>query len=244
MTRFVLISQGRTAATLLLNNFAAHPQITCHGNPFAVDPADRDVVEGQKWEPGSSSADFARQRLWAGKTQIEGFRLYPFQCREDDVSADLWDLLRGDGQVKFIFLNRRNLLMKHLSELRAAASGVRLPTGEDYLTRQYGNQIAFQVALPMLRRELFETYAGFNRLAEIFSRHDSLYLSYEDLEINAAGCMAEILKFLGAAPQALVEGFKPGTLTAQTTRVINPVGVRRFLTRSVWADYLDTCPLV
>ena len=81
-------------------------------------------------------------------------------------------------------------------------------------------------------------------VAEIFAAHDCIYLSYEDLVVNSTGCYAEILKFLGLAPQELVEPFRPGTLTPETTKVVNAASVRRFLARSIWADYLDTCPLV
>lgn len=244
MTRFVLVSQGRAGAQFILNNLDAHPDVMLGMDPFHTVPATRTAVDGHRWEVGTSATEFAFQHIWTGQKPVEGFKLFCFHCREDALSADIWDHLRTDRDVKFIFLNRRNLLMKHISELRAEASGVIHPVGPDYLQAQFGQQVAIQVTLPVLRRELFEHYAGFNRVAEIFAAHDCLYLSYEDLVINAEGCYAEILRFLGLASQALVDPFKPGTLTPETTKVINGPAVRRFMARSIWADYLDNCPLV
>lgn len=244
MTRFVLVSHGRAGTNFVMNNLGMHPDTRIFLEPFHEAAEIRQPALGKAWEPGTSSADFAYDRIWIGEKPVEGFKLFFNHAREDAVSADIWDRLRVDMDVKFIFLNRRNLLMKTLSDLRAVTTGVWHPTDPNYMQSQYGTQVEIQVALPALRRTLYEHYAGFHRVAEIFAAHDCIYLSYEDLVVNSTGCYAEILKFLGLAPQELVEPFRPGTLTPETTKVVNAASVRRFLARSIWADYLDTCPLV
>ncbi len=244
MTRFVLFSHGRAGTNFVMNNLRAHPDVRAFMEPFHNEPGARAPVDGQRWETGQSSAAFARDVIWTGQKPVEGFKLFYFHARQDLVSADIWTALRADHDVKLIFVNRRNLLMKHLSDLRAQASGVWHPTTKDYKEKQYNQVVELQVDVTLLNRVMVDLYCGYHRVADIFAGHQALHLFYEDFAADGPGNFGRIQDFLGLERKISGDGFRADTLTPATTRIKNAPAVRNFLAKSVFADFLADCPLL
>lgn len=244
MTRFVLLSHGRSGTNFVMNNLRAHPDMRGFMEPFHAEPGARAMVDGKRWETGTSSAAFAREAIWTGEKPVEGFKLFYFHCRQDMVSADIWPALRADRDVKIVFVNRRNLLMKHLSDLRAQASGVWHPTAKNYLEKQYAEQVELQVDIALMNRVLTDLYCGYHRVAEMFAAHDCLHVMYEDFVADGMAAFQKIQAFLGLSNAVSGHGFREGTLTPATTRIKNAAQVRAFIAKSVFCDFLDDCPLL
>lgn len=227
-----------------MKNLLSHPDVRGFMEPFHNERGSRAPVAGNRWETGKSSSAFAYDEIWKGLKPVEGFKLFYFHCRQDLLSADIWERLREDKDVKVLFVNRKNLLMKHLSDLRAQASGVWHPTAKDYLEVQYGQQVDLQVDIGQLSRAMVDLYCGYHRVAEIFSDHLCLSLTYEDFAADSTKAFDQILSFLGLTPHAIGTGFKVGTLTPQTTHIKNAQAVRVSVAKSIFADFLADCPLL
>lgn len=244
MTRFVLFSHGRAGTNFVMNNLRTHPDVRAFMEPFHMSPGARAEVDGSVWETGTSSAKFIHDKIWTGQKPCEGFKLFYFHCREDLVSADVWPMLQEDRDVKIIFVNRRNLLMKHLSDLRAQASGVWHPRGKDYLQKQYAEVVELQVDIRHLDRALHAHYCGYHRMSDVFAQHDNQHLFYEDFVADGVSTFQRMQAFLGLPPVVSGEGFREGTLTPATTRITNAEEVRAYLRKSIFADFIEGCPLL
>ena len=245
--KFVLFSHGRAGTTFLMNNLSAHPQVRNCMEPFHNTPANRAKAGGGTWQTGSSSKAFAYGRIFrphAASAAAVGFKLFYFHCRQDPVSADLWDALLQDTSVHLIFLNRRNLLNKHLSDLRAQASGVWHPNDAAYLSTDYKQVTELSVDTRKLMPVMSNLYCGYHITRERFRHHPSRHYFFEDLEQNSTEILQEVYGFLGLEPRSIASPFRSGTLSRQTTRILNEAEVRDQMTASIFSEYIETCPLL
>ncbi len=244
--RFVVFSHGRAGTNFLMHNLMAHPDTRIHMEPFN-EAEGRSAVDGVKWQKGESSADFAYTHAFRdvdNAKRAAGFKLFYFHCRQDPVSADIWQALLEDREVRMIYLNRRNLLNKCLSALRAEKSGVWHPKGGDYLKSAYGEIVDIEVNIPWLMRAMTNLYCGYHRVAETFKAHRNIHFHFEDLELQNERMLSDVYRFLDLDPQPVAHPFRSGTLTRETTRIVNESEVRDAISSSVFSDYLNTCPLL
>ena len=243
-TKFVVFSHGRAGTNFLMNNLAAHPDTNVYMEPFHAVESERAVVNGRKWKTGESSSHFAYHEIFSNGSRVSGFKLFYFHCREDIVSSDIWGALKNDLNLKVIFLNRRNLLMKYLSDMRAKKSGVWHPTRGDFSESQYGNVVDITVDIGELMRVMSDLYCGYHRVSELFSKHQCFHMFFEDMVDSSEGLFEETLDFLDLDSSEIVDTFKSGTLTEKTTRVTNGARVKEVVGSSIFADFLKTCPIL
>lgn len=164
--------------------------------------------EGIKWRAGESSKEFVCTNIFRNSTGLKkavGFKLFYFHARQDPISADVWDYLSQDRDVRVIFLNRRNLLNKYLSDLRAQKSGVWHPLSDDYLQSAYRNVIDIEVPVRSLMRAMTDLYCGYHRMAEVFREHKNIHLYFEDLEAQGDQALLDVYRFLDLEPQPVVD---------------------------------------
>ncbi|GAA6202879.1 hypothetical protein [Aquicoccus sp. SU-CL01552] len=242
--KFVVFSHGRAGTNFLMNNLAAHPDTNVYMEPFHNKISDRSQVNGRKWKEGESSANFAYSEVFSDDSRVSGFKLFYFHCRQSVVSSDIWGALRDDADLKVIFLNRRNLLMKHLSDLRAQKSGVWHPTRENFSVSQYGDVVDVTVDIPALMRVMSDLYCGYHKVSEIFSNHQCFHMFFEDLAEDSDDIYGEVLDFLDLRSGEVVNKFKSGTLTKKTTRVTNGARVKEVVGSSIFSDFLETCTVL
>lgn len=246
-TRFVVFSHGRAGTNFLMNNLAAHPDIRIHMEPFHLETSARSEVDCRTWQAGESSADFAYTHLFQDPDNTKraaGFKLFYFHCRQDPVSADIWQALLEDKDLRVVFLNRKNLLNKCLSDLRAQKSGIWHPKHGDYLKTAYREVVDIEVHIPRLMRAMTDLYCGYHRVAETFREHLNMHFYFEDLEEKGDQMLSDVYRLLDLAPRPATDPFRPGTLTKETARIVNEAEVRNAVSVSVFSDYLNTCPLL
>lgn len=247
-TKFVVFSHGRAGTNFLMNNLRSHPQVSLFMEPFHLNETERSEVNGEIWQTGQSSREFAYNKIFNAEDEyfgsVRGFKLFYFHCRQDPVSGDIWEALRQDRDVRLIFLNRKNLLNKHLSDLRAQATGVWHPRSEKYLSKDYGEIVEVDVDVNRMFRVLTDLYCGYHRVSEDFSNHKSMHIFYEDLEEGSEKILGEVYEFLGLRGLPVVDPFRPGTLSRSTLRMKNKEQVLSALRPSIFHNYIATCPVL
>lgn len=110
-----------------------------------------------------------------------GRKLFFFHCRENTRSADIWDHVKGRKDIKLIFLNRRNLLDRHFSDLRAQKSGVWHPKNKSDWSDEYAEAVEVKVDIPGMMNQLNSLYATLHTIRRDFKDHDVLSITYENL---------------------------------------------------------------
>lgn len=245
--KFVVFSHGRAGTNFLMKNLAAHPDVKVHMEPFHNNESARAEVRGSTWQTGSSSKQFAYENIFNSQEKsvaAVGFKLFYFHCRQDQKSADIWPALLNDRDVHVIFLNRKNLLNKHLSDLRAQQSGVWHPRTDNYLDGQYKNVVDIRVKVPEAIRVMSDLYCGYHRISELFINHPNRHFFYEDLEIRGKDVLDQVFQFLEVRRIPVADPFRPGTLSRETTRIVNKKVLTERLQASVFSDFIQSCPLL
>jgi len=167
-----------------------HPQICCHGELFGPD-AVRGISKYGHLQFGttpserrSGSIDFLNNAYKAKKAKVKavGFKLL-YQQAWNIESAELLDHLASDHNIRFLFLWRRNLVARFLSErkrrmrLRGEESP-RLP-GVGEVQQDSRNQIA-----------------ALARTESHFRKHPRMYIDYEDLVADGNAVFKQVWDFL------------------------------------------------
>lgn len=246
-TKFVVFSHGRAGTNFLINNIKQHPRLAVFHEPFHNNEKDRTLVNGKKWIEGTSSADFAYNNIYNSvnaEKSSAGFKLFYFHCRQNILSSDIWTRLANDKSVKIIFLNRRNLLNKHLSDLRAHASGVWHPNKCNYLEEQYSEVVSIQVSVNQCLRVMADIFSGYTIIKDKFRNHQFIEFFFEDLENKSEEFLDNVYNFLNVVPVEMKIPFRAKTLSRATTMISNEEEVRSVIGSSFFSDFINDCPLL
>ena len=246
-TKYIVLSHGRAGTNYLNQNFRQHPEISAYNEPFHDTPAKRAAINDSKWDTTQSASQFAFDTMYNvadPAVKAVGFKLFYFQCRQNKVAADIWDTVVNDTTIKPIFVNKRNLLNRYFSELRAKASGVWHPKNSDYKTSQYGEVVDLEINIPHMMRLLARLYSSYNIIRAQFTDRPVLELFYEELGIDSEVKINQAYEFLGVEQIGQKSKFRTGTLSRETIRLINEDEVREAIENSIFRGYVETCPLL
>ncbi len=207
--RFVVLATARTGTNLLLGLLRNHPDCLCGGEVF--NPAEIERGRLGNW-PNLAEADLPGllekriadplgllhelyARGLAGGAPAVGFKLmYIHGLRQRPVL----DALAADETVKVVHVTRRNQLRRFVSEAQARASD-RWSVGSYADLPEMPNleldarTLAENIALTQERQALY---------TQLFARHETLHVVYEDLAARPAQVAARVVSFLGLAPFA------------------------------------------
>lgn len=191
MQKFVIVAPPRSGSTFLRMALARHPQIVCHGEIMGArvlglfhpgsDPEDQRYVRARSIERFSTDLVYARD------ADAVGLKILYQQMLMPHAAQFVRDMIE-DTDVKVIYLWRRNLFARFLSDYRnirrsifrfqqeKAGEGERYAIEPDRVVQDARNQIASaRVVLDLLRDhehiavelEQFEnTGAAFDPLCE------------------------------------------------------------------------------
>ena len=246
-TKYIVLSHGRAGTNYLNQNFRQHPQIAAYNEPFHDTPAKRAPVSGRKWKTAESATKFAWETMYNDpdpRVTAVGFKLFFFQCRQNRKAADIWNTVLNDTSIRPIFVNKRNLLNRYFSELRAKASGVWHPTSNDYKNTQYGEIVELEVKIPKMLQHLSRLYSSYNIVRSQFADRPVLEFFYEDLGTDSESKINQAYEFLGVEQIGQESDFRTGTLSRETTRLVNEDEVREAIETSFFHEYAATCPLL
>ncbi|WP_299610138.1 hypothetical protein [uncultured Tateyamaria sp.] len=225
-----------------MNNLAAAPKTRIRFEPFHISEEKRAQIDGKRWKTGTSSAQFLNDHIFSTEGDVDtvGSKLFFFHCREDARSADIWQHLKDRKDIKVVFLNRRNLLDRHFSDLRAQKSGIWHPkTGSDW-SADYAEAVEIKVNIPRMMNQLNSLYATLHNVKRDFKDHDVLNVTYENLAPRSEIILSKVKAFLSIEDTGMQSPFRSGTLTSETLRILNKKEIVDRLRASVFSRYLDT----
>ncbi|WP_299656324.1 Stf0 family sulfotransferase [uncultured Tateyamaria sp.] len=225
-----------------MHNLAACPKTKIHFEPFNQHEEKRAEVDGKKCKTSASSAHFLNNRVFSSAEPTETIecKLFFFHCREDARSADIWQHLKDRRDIKLIFMNRRNLLDRHLSDLRAQKSGIWHPKNRKNWTDDYAEAVEVKVDIQRMMHQLNSLYATLHNIKADFENHDLLEVTYEDLASNSECILTEVTDYLQVENSGTKSSFKSGTLTNKMLRILNEKEVIDRLNASVFSRFLVT----
>lgn len=210
---FIILFQGRTGSSYLIDALARHPDIIAEGE-WLVDYLP---------DPSTDTASLLRKihagvlRFWKGCPAqqqiagIEGFYTTRTEARAVGFKTKVRDVLDLEAMkhvleahgVRAIIMQRRNLIKQTASRLNAAR--LYKATQEWNLLDEADRQGSFQVDLEefnqMLRRVEYE-HRALNAFAD-YLRVPKLELEYEDLLVDRDAWFHSVFTFLGIAPRPL-----------------------------------------
>lgn len=180
MTRFVLVGPARSGTTALRAALGRHPQVVCHGEilspnrviglfPAAAglpaDAAEALLVRNR------DTVGFIEQALGTSRP-VNGFKVLYNQIVQVHAAEALAHLL-SDPRLAIIFLWRRNLARRFLSEQKLRVQYAKRAAGEREFALNPSPEEMFQDCRNQLRMR--------DMVKALFEGHPAVELVYEDI---------------------------------------------------------------
>ena len=211
MEKFIIVSQARTGSTMLTSALSHHQEILMHGEVFGMDNAHLnfygidykhnpplvDILRSiRNKDPVKFFYDFVLQ---AGNRKAVGLK-FKFEELSQPIWEPLVEVIKDDVNIKIIFLKRRNLWERYLSEY-VAVNVTKIFNTQD---PNYGRD-TIEIEIPPLKVEkAFRRSRRWERLYyKMFKSHPHIRLTYEGLINNLEGRMQEVQNFLGVQSENL-----------------------------------------
>ena len=210
-TRFVITCPGRTGSTLLATLLQGHPEVCCHGEVFGwrvfegflgIDyqgpiseqhkpPIVDKLVQLRLDDPVSYLRDFV---LFPGGYKAVGLKFkYEELSIESYTTVRHW--IRDNQDLKIVHLTRENLLKRYASEVIATK-----------ITKVFNTwyepppPTRITLSAEECEREFAHAEHQKDRYTKLFSKHEVLNLTYEELLADRDLKLAEVQAFLGVEP--------------------------------------------
>lgn len=228
VTRFVVLSFGRSGSTLLANYISSHPRATCYHEPFRHEGLHPrlagcasiaeavDVVFRRGLAPtlGMRARAVARrvlgrrgtwgalgERLHHGRLAAVGFKATVAQVF--GAHPDLWRWMVSDRALRIVYLRRGGTLSRHVSYQAAARRGL-------WHSSDLADVTPFRVRVePSAFESFVEMQEGEDATIreELAPRWDSVHeVVYEDLAARPAEVMSGVFDALGLPPAPELRG--------------------------------------
>ena len=230
--RLVVVSYPRSGTHLLRTLLESHPAIRCQAEPFNSDsrrlPYDLDTPTQEildRWVYPNQAPDGI---VWQGFV-LQAYHPFALEAfpgiRPNPRWANVWDRLAAMDDLRVIFLERRDLLRRHLSHRLSRETGRwhdwdpkrvetvthLAPPPDDQIGRPARGGETGRPPLPRLRLDAQALEQDFREVARWRSRArerlghlPSLDLEYEELCRDGARVHRQLLDFLGLPPRPLV----------------------------------------
>ena len=238
MTRFIILSHGRTGSTALCNGLSMHPRIHAYHETFHGEFPMRCGVNGKVFENGTDGGAFCREVIHAEHNEfgkpVVGFKLFFFHAREGEAEYKVWRHLMADTSVRVIFLLRRNLFDSFVSEQRSKQSGVwSLDPGqkppETHTQPIFIDPIECQIFMERTAAEI-----AWARRA--FARHTQITMDHADLQRDFQGSLDALCQFLGEEPAPVPLTFEKLNTAPHPSGVMNYDDLLRYFQCSIFRE--------
>lgn len=198
VSRFVILTSGRSGSNLLVSYLDQHPDIRLYGEILGKYYLDQPFVRKMIRERGAIPYFRNMQSRVLTESHVGAKLLYahietPYSKRRElpDLPSVL-DALVGDNSTKIIHLRRENLL-------DVVISGTLARQTSSYVNREYGD-IKFELK-PRRCRTLFEKMrAQEARYRALFAEHNYLEITYEQVVDDPEMAIARTFAFLEVEP--------------------------------------------
>src|SRR6056297_298706 len=190
-TRFLIVAPARSGSTVLRTTLNSHPEIVCHGEVLGrnrilgfVRGPDSLAGEDLYRKRGESVIEFLQSEIYESPAgaRASGFKALYYHFGELQF-AEAIDHLVSSVDIKVVFLWRNDLVKRALSEIQhrmmAAANEKPRAASEAQVEQDCRNQLTCV-----------------SWLQKLFSRHDCIRVSYEELVADQKRILDEICDFL------------------------------------------------
>lgn len=190
--KFILLSRSRTGSNLLKHLIGAHPNAVVAGERFsrtkgrAIDQILDEIFS-------TYSADI----------KAVGFKVFYYHPLDDD-SGEIWDRLRQITGLRVVHLTRQNILRTLVSRRIAGKTKIWMQSVSSNRVPLPQRRVSFTEE--ELIRGFQETRNWEGIANSMFSEHEKLDLSYEDLVRDTVQQLLRVTEFLSLAP-ILPRGF-------------------------------------
>jgi len=230
MTRFVVISEARSGSTMLGSALASHPQMLMHGELFGSGPAPLNFYGIDEMLPWPTPleihlkkardaepvrflddlvfADTARQAI-GFKFKFEEFADWPAVV--EYIAA---------RRLHVLFIRRRNLFDRYISEIEAWATGRFNSTDSTQSAPMADSRLRNCLTPEAVSRGIEKGLALENMLRTTFFENPTLELVYEEIAGWEEAVSTRICNFLEIVPMAL----RAQTVKAEGRKRVSALG--------------------
>jgi LPS sulfotransferase NodH len=241
LTRFIILSTGRTGSNLLCWALSEHPNV--HSFLEALKVERGQPVNGHRFGETDDPVAYCENVIWnpanaGGKTTI-GFKLFWHHGRYNVDHMKIWDYLRTEKTIKKIILVRENVVDQHLSWLRAKRSNIwhtERQKDRDKAKQRYNAKL---VVNPRgLKAHLDSVYAGQSWLTNNFRGDDTHVVTYEKFADGFSDEIRSTFGFLGEEPIETSVKFDPLGSSRHAEVIENFDEVKEKLKRTIYFEML------
>lgn len=195
LVKFIVVGGPRSGSTWMRLTLSSHLDIQMAGE-ILDDPHLREhpALAEDVWK--------GLQDMWrpSPEAKAKGFKMFYYHCWDYYLQHKyVWDMLRDDKTIKIVFLLRKNLLKLLTSWDLAFKTDIWETTADSPAPAR---PKLFLDPSTVVER-LAEIDAGFTRLKDVFSGHDSHTVLYEDLFPDPDPHLHKIQQLLQVTPRKL-----------------------------------------
>lgn len=233
--RFIVLTSGRTGSHMLVTALAQHSQVALYGEVFAVDRK-LDEPARQLWE--NDPITYLEQyvyRDYARRTKAVGFKIHYYHCHTT-LWESVWTYL-VNSPVKVIHLRRDHLLRLYVSGKLAKQSGIYMATQQNQLG--YVDQASLQVTPEEFLAFAEAQRAEEQRYNDLFTGHDTLQLTYEEMVGDFEETIARVCVWLDVAVEPVAPLSLKQVARPMSSVVANYQELRGAFANTPYARYFD-----
>lgn len=234
--RFIIHSHPRSGSTMVLTMLGSHPNVFIIGEPFGQDKRLWDFFKGKRYLREFQPIRFLKMILQNGvRDDIHalGFKLFPEQLRNPRYKK-VPTYLSKSGDVKIIFLKRKNLLAQYTSFKIAQLSS-------SWNIKDEASRPSLKIGID--RTEFFKFLEDIDREdreTELrFSEHDVLNVFYEEILRDKQHHLTEIQTFLNLTVKPLSTPLIQKEVRPLNQVISNYNEVIAWLQDSKWSYLID-----
>ncbi|MBI2993849.1 MAG: sulfotransferase [Gammaproteobacteria bacterium] len=250
---FAIIAPARSGSTMLIHALNSHPAICCHSEVFgryrvsgfspkarqAVLPESDNMEKEAYWDfllrlREQCHPAFLRDCIYSAKIakRAVGFKILYTQFL-DLHFADLAASLSEDMDIKIVYLRRRNMFRRHLSE--QIFMDRRLKEGS---AEPAPGTTRVNIDLDRFVQDVRNHEAALRRIQAALEGHKNMTVFYEDLVHNKAQTVSALLAYLAVTPRDLVFRTEKVSSDDLESMITNLSEVRNRVKDPKYAPYL------
>jgi len=225
--RFMILSSPRCGTHMLRTALNNHSHIVCQSEMF-----NPDFIISENYSNSCTDDEILKDYIfkpYAEDVQAVGFILHRSRARLGDRPL-LWDKLQADHNLKIIFLERENLLRRHLSH-----EVMRAKLNNRDLTQTF-DAAELEQEFEALTTEL-ATYIG------RFSSHSILRITYEALCDDFEETIGKVQNYLGVERQQVEPATNKNEVRPLSTAITNYASLEDYFSTSRWASFFRETPV-
>ena len=231
MTRFLILFEGRSGSTYLVEALDSHPDIRA-GKELLGSVK----TKGRTWS--EAQLEFLNEYYFG--SDVDQYRAVGFKTKRKDIlrKQELAQWLR-DNQVKIILLRRRNRVKRMVSVM----NGLRLKeeTGDWNLYRDKDQRGAIEIDVERFDQWLKRDEERLQLLVDYASSLElpTLSICYEELLTSADTIIERICEFLGVAYRTLEGDCLKNTSDDLSEAVVNFKELKNHFSGTLYEDMFD-----